>query len=276
MVSAARAGWPEAIAAAVGDGARGILLARPRPADPGVLTDLMALAADAGVPVAVDSPARLDPGWQAALPALRDSLARAALLDSVIVLDPADADPGTGGEAGLLAEGLLAQVALVRSLTGPLEEVAGGIAGLAYHVAARAGAVAVGLAGTIGAAGAPALRLDLVAPDEHWQVVVDPAAPAAATRIARYDARGGDLRPTRYESGRRVVWRVLAAALADGAAVPTGLPELAEDGEVCRAVLGAGLPPSPRPGRCCARRPTATTRAGTVPVLRISRRVLVS
>jgi hypothetical protein len=238
VVSGARDGWPEAIAAAVRAGARGVLLARPRPAGADVLGELAALAADAGVPVAVDSPARLDPAWEDALPGLRACLGRATLLDSVAVLDPAHAGPAPGGESGLLAEGLLAQIALVRSLTGPLDALAGSRAGLAYHAGARAGPAAVGLAGTIGAAGAPGLRLDLVAPDEHWQVVFDAAAPAAATRIARSVPGGGELRPTRYESGRRVLWRALAAAIAGGRAVPYGPAELAEDAEVARAVLG--------------------------------------
>jgi hypothetical protein len=219
------------VAAAIRGGARGVLLARPRPAAPEALADVIALAAGAGVPVAVDSPLRLDPGWDAALPRLREAVARAALLDCVAVLDAAHAqgDPG-----GLLAEGLLAQVALVRSLTGPLEAVSGAGGDRAYHVAARAGGAAVGLAGTLGV---PAVRLDLVAGDERWQVAFAPGAPAEPTRIAHYGADGGELLPTRYESGRRAVWRHLAAAVADGAPLPYALADLAEDAALAGSAL---------------------------------------
>jgi hypothetical protein len=119
---------------------------------------------------------------------------------------------------GVLDEGLIEQVALVRSLTGRLEDAGGSRRKAAYQVSAGVDALAVNLAGTITSIGAAQVHLDLIAPTEHWQVRVDPSPPASATRIARHDVAGGQIQPALYESGRRAVWRHLAAAIADGEA----------------------------------------------------------
>jgi hypothetical protein len=103
-------------------------------------------------------------------------------------------------------------------LTGRLEDAGGSRRKAAYQVSAGVDALAVNLAGTITSIGAAQVRLDLIAPTEHWQVRVDPSPPASATRIARHDVAGGQIQPALYESGRRAVWRHLAAAIADGEA----------------------------------------------------------
>jgi hypothetical protein len=47
--------------------------------------------------------------------------------------------------------------------------------------------------------------------------------------VARFDQDGGELWPEVYERGHRVVWRQLAAALLEGAAISYGLADLADD-----------------------------------------------
>jgi hypothetical protein len=136
--------------------------------------------------------------------------------------------------SGVLDEGLIEQVALVRSLTGRLQDARGSRHKAAYHVSAGVDALAVNLAGTITSIGAAQVRLDLIAPTEHWQVRFDSSTPANATHIARYDATGGQIQPTLYESGRRAVWRHMAAAIADGEPLPYSVGDLADDMQFVR------------------------------------------
>ena len=212
VVSGLRPGWTDAARA----GARGVMITRPGPGDPDAVRALTA----SGAVVAVETPV-VDPAWTAALPCLRVSVANATLLDSVAI---------EGSEEELYAA-LVGQLALVHSLTGGLDAVRGGRRDPScYWISAGAGGLAVNLAGTLGSA--PALRVDLIGAREHWKAAFDTSTTAGPTRIARYDATGGELWPATYESGARVAWRQLAAALTGGPPPAYGPAELARDLEL--------------------------------------------
>jgi hypothetical protein len=226
VVSGLRTGWIDVAADALRAGARGVLIARPGTGDPEAVRVLAAAAAGTGAVVAVETLV-VDPAWSAALARLRASLPGASLLHAVTALDGADDD----GRGRVLAVGLLEQLALVRSVTGGLDEMTADFrgGGSGYWISGAARGVPVSLAGTISSAGAPALRLDLVTSAEHWKIRFDTSAPAGPTHVARFDADGGELWPEVYERGHRVVWRQLAAALLEGAAISYGLADLADD-----------------------------------------------
>jgi len=108
-------------------------------------------------------------------------------------------------------------------------------------------ALAVNLAGTITSIGAAQVRLDLIAATEHWQVRFDSSTPANATRIARYHVRGGQIQPALYESGRRAVWRHMAAAIAGGEPLPYSIGDLADDMQFVRDATRRRFAPEEAP-----------------------------
>jgi hypothetical protein len=72
------------------------------------------------------------------------------------------------------------------------------------------------------------VTFNVVSEHEQWAASFDRSAPARPTPVARYDEHGAQLRPERYESADRAVWRHLAAAMTDGVPLPYTLGDLAD------------------------------------------------
>jgi hypothetical protein len=205
--------WVEAAAAALAGGARGVLVSRPAAADPAAIRAL-----DPGDAIVVVESPVLDPTWRAVAPRLREAAPGADLIDGV----------GTS---------LLDQLALVRDL-GAFEPGAHLRTPEAHALAGTLGDVPVTLAGT--PHGRPELRLDLRAHTLHWSVTFDFAALAMPTMAVRYDAGGGELVPTDYETMRRAAWRILA----EGGEPAFTLADFADVVSLASAGAAGGPPPS--------------------------------
>lgn len=207
-------------------GTRGVLVARPQPADPSAVQHLAEVAASSGTLVAVESPAH-DSAWVKAVPELRAAASEAVLLHGVVALD------------GPLSASVVAQIALVRALAPDVARIAGGGNDSGYWIAAKSGGAAVSLSGVVCLAASGEISLDVVGPTEHWQVRFDERATAAPTRIARYHRGGGEVMPAVYERADRAVWRHLAAALEADEPMPYTLADLVQDLDVARRICTA-------------------------------------
>jgi hypothetical protein len=206
--------WPAAAAAALSSGARGVLVARPGPADVDAVRRLHETASGTGAVVAVESPV-LDPTWLAAVERLRAAVPAASLMDGLVVTDRD------------LASALVQQLMLIGSVAGALEDIRGGSAGTTgYWISASVAGTPVNLAG-VASPVRPRLTVDVVSGHEQWKACFDPSALARPTSVARYDEHGAELRPEVYESADRAVWRHLAAALTEGVPLPYTLDDLA-------------------------------------------------
>jgi hypothetical protein len=203
--------WPATAAAAIGAGARGVLVAAPEPADVGALRQLEETRAV----VAVESPV-FDATWLDTVDSVRAAVSAASLVHGLAVTDRD------------LASGLVEQVTLIGSLAGSLDEVRAGSADrTSYWISATVAGTPVSLAGVESPVGTR-LTVDVVAEHEQWVAAFDGSAAARPTAVAHYDAHGARLAPDRHESAERAVWRHLAAALTEGAPLPYTVGDLAD------------------------------------------------
>ena len=205
--------WPGAAAAAIGSGARGVLVCGPGPADVDAVRRLEQTASGRGAVVAVESPA-FDATWLAAVGRLSEAVPAAALVGGLLVTDRG------------LAPGLVAQLTLVGSL-GALEDVRGGSTGPAgYWISASMAGTPVDLAGIASPIGAR-LTVNVVSEHERWTASFDRSAPASPASVTHDDEDGAQLGPEHCEPADRAVWRHLAAALTEGVPLPYTLGDLA-------------------------------------------------
>ena len=230
VVSGDRPDWPAAVAAAVRDGATGVLLAQPGLADPEEVRRLSAAVAGHAA-VAVDTRYANDRTWQSALGDVGGDAGTASILDCVVSVQGE-------GSAGALAGALLDQLAVVRPLLGPLDELRPVYRrGRGYVLVAQTPGPRVTLTGISSAVGGGALALDVVAPAYRWQVRFHDAALARPTEVTRYDETGAHTRALVYESGRRATWLRLHEALRGHGEVGYRLDDLADDLALARRVL---------------------------------------
>ncbi|MDT0484394.1 hypothetical protein [Streptomyces doebereineriae] len=221
-------GWVDAAAAAVQDGVAGLVVRHPAPADPADVVALAELAGKHGTAVVLDSPWAGTPMAAQAAEALRDTV---------------DADPASAIECRLtlptdhdLGQALLDQLALLRVLGSPADEVR-------THLRTERGVLATatvggrtGLLGTVLTdALAPTASLRLIGAGRavHLQIPSWRTARPAVLTVTSPD--GSHTWPTHYESPQRAAWRrlhrLLSVSEAQGfeAAATADLHALAAD-----------------------------------------------
>ena len=229
VVSGRNPDWLDRVVRVVEDGAQGVLVVHPGLVDPELVRGLVPAVAGRAV-VAVDTPYAADPTWTAARTDIAADAASAAIVDSLASIGR--------GQDGDIGEALVGQIAVVRPLVGPLDELR-----LvhrddrAYLLGAQTRGPRVTLSGVISAAGRTALAVDVVTPQRRWQVRFDDSALAGPTEVTAYDETGAHTRPFIYESGRRVTWQRLHEALTGSGDVGYSLDRLADDLELARRVL---------------------------------------
>ncbi len=222
VVSGRTVDWPAAVTAAIEAGSRGILLTRPGPADPAAVDAAARAAALAGATVAVDTSYAGHRTWTDALPELRAVSAAGTLLDSVICA------PATAG--GGLPAALIDQLAVVRPMleaTPTLEPAHR--SDHHYVLQGTAGGLAINLVGLVSADAAGSLRVDLVAPAEHWRVRFGAPDDAAPVDVERHDETGARSLPQTFQTSRRQIWVDLHATLTGDPSVGYTITDLAAD-----------------------------------------------
>jgi len=229
MVSGKDGDWVARLLAAVRNGARGVLLAAPGPADPDEVRDAARRATAAGTIVAVDAGYTADRTWRHALPAWQEHAPGAQLLDSVVTIDE---------RSSTLFTALIDQLTVVRPIVGALE----GLHLLhrsddQYIASARADQLAITLTGVVSGLETSTLRVDLVGVDRRWSARFDGDALARPALVTRFDADGSTAPPLRYESPHRAAWLDLHAAITDGTPPPYTLEALATDLTIANQVL---------------------------------------
>ncbi|MEV0382716.1 hypothetical protein [Nonomuraea sp. NPDC050643] len=210
----------DALATALADMPRGILLTSVTRGDADRVRGLADHAAAAGIPVVVAAIWALNPALAAAADTLRQDLGQAALIELNATVPPGQPDV------------LLDQLALLRTTLGPAADLELLQADDHGHIAhARLGHVPVHLSAAVSPhATQRRARLSLLGPVVQWRLSLPDPATARPAGVVRTDAHGEQRLPTVYESAARASWRQLHAAAATGGAAPSyGLRDLAED-----------------------------------------------
>jgi hypothetical protein len=222
--------WPDYLARAVDDGARGALVVDPGVADLERVRRLSGAVAGRAV-VAVEAVYADDRTWGSARDEVAATATTASIVDSLVSV-PRDS---TGGA---LLRALVGQLAVVRPLVGSLAQLRLLHRGdQEYVLAAPFSGTRVTLAGVVSAAGRAGLTLDVVAPDRRWEIRFDETALGSPTKITAHDETGTHTRPLVHESGRRMTWQRLYQALTSARDVGYGLNDLATDLELAGRVL---------------------------------------
>jgi hypothetical protein len=219
-VSGLRPGWAAQVRAAVRDGARGIFVAEPGPADHDDLQAAVEQAAGSAVPVAVGLRFAANRSWSGAVGAIRADVAASSLAESMVIV----ASPGRLDARAVLVNALAEQLSLVHQLGAPLTDVT--VLAAAhdhYVVGAAAGGLQISFTGTVSLLADAGLSLDLIGPAQRWSAVIPCAGLAGTASISRYSRTGVQALPALYESGERAVWAQLHAALTAGRAVEASL-----------------------------------------------------
>jgi hypothetical protein len=222
VVSAARGDWLDRLEAAIELGVRGVLIASPGPA---AVERLRALS-HTQTPVGVAIGYVAGRSWRQALPRVKADLPSAVLLDTVVTYT------GAGTSA------LLAQLATVRSLVGPVLSIqlVHGIQDL-YAATAQVANLVVNLTGVASTCGSNTLRIDLVGPERRWRAQLNADALARPSEIVCFDASGAHAEPLVYESPHRAVLLELYAALSDGSSLSYTLEDLARDVDLAAPIV---------------------------------------
>jgi hypothetical protein len=221
---------------AIAEGVRAVVLTRPYVIELTRLQKLATQAEAAQVVVAVDSPYACDQTWTSALPRVKETLAAAAVLDSVITV--ARTGPSEAGLDGALLD----QLAVVRPLLAAADL---GLA--AYHsdrhyvLAGGVDGIAVTLTGIVAPLGDDGMRLDLIGVEQHWRAHFDAQGPARPTSVTLFDADGEHSSRPPYESGRRATWRALHEALENGTPAAYTIDDLIADLALARRFFGSTL-----------------------------------
>src|SRR5919201_639906 len=159
--------------------------------------------------------------WRNALPRVRNDLASSILLDSVISSSHSTESP--------LVTALLQQVAVVRSLVGPLHDMRPNHRSAdRYMVAARAGGLLISLSGLVSPRGRTSLWMDLVGSSSRWRIGFGDDALARPGEITRFTAHGAESQAPVFENPHRAMWLSLHAALVEGSRLPYALDDLAQ------------------------------------------------
>jgi hypothetical protein len=195
--------WPAAVVSAIRDGAAGVIVVRPAPAD---MTELRSVAAERGV-VVLDSIWASNPVVQAAAAALRPAIGPRSRLECRIVV----------GVRTDLDRALLDQLSLVRGLVAPVSELE--MLKRSHHGyvgEARAGGAAVDLSVVCSNAVHEHAKVRLITSDGSVEVEIPEGETAKPAYLTITTSKGTELFPTQYESGHRATWRRLHRLLTTG------------------------------------------------------------
>lgn len=229
MVAAGAGGWTTTLIEMLHRGARGALVVDAGTDDgPEEIAAARRAAREAGAVVHVDRPYAMNRAWQRVSTGWRRDAARAGLLDSTTTV-----------ATHSMIHALLNQLALVRAVVGPLEQL-----GLVHHsrsvyqLAGRAGRVRVSLSGTDGPR--DSLTLELIGADTRRRASFAPIGLASPALISTFDQAGGRTEPPLYESGHRAAWQRLHEAITEPRGHPGSddLDLLAEDVERVSTLFG--------------------------------------
>jgi hypothetical protein len=238
VVFGGRPDWVGRAGAALATGCRALLVTRPSWTEPGAVTVLAADAAKAGAIVAVESSYLADPTWTRMLPALREHVGDAVVVDSVATVPTAD----TVSVLSLCIE----QLALVQTIVGSVDSVGFRQIDLdSYVFGGNSKRGVLNLVGTRGGCGAERLALDLVGMEKAWRIRFDQGAPARPSAVERLDSSGFHRFAQTYETGRRGIWAELHEAILQSAPVSYGLSLLTECLRLT-SVARVPLPPEAR------------------------------
>lgn len=197
------AGWCERAAAALSEGARGVLVVRPTAVD---IAQLSALA-EHDAPIVLDSRWRHNPVVDRVPELLAALDGGASLLEAhAYVADEGSLDDAIR-DLALLAQaagGQVRSVSAVQRSAGRLV-VHGHVGGNALHAVAD-----------VTSAGSGAAWLRALGASGGVQLVVPDAGTARAARLTVTDPGGHTLLPMLHESAHRNAWRRLAAAVQQG------------------------------------------------------------
>ena len=193
-------GWPEAVASAIRDGAAGVLLIAPEPADLSPLHDL-----ESRCPVVIDSAWASNPVITAAAAAVRSATSGSRLECRVFV-----------GSERPPAAVLLDQLSLVRAVVSPATELRLlHRSDHGYVAEAETATLPVHLTAVRTNALPEQALLRLLTADGGIEVEI-PGGDTARPGLLRVTGPAGTtLAPTLYETGHRASWRRLHRLLAD-------------------------------------------------------------
>lgn len=214
--------WPAALVAAARDGAAGLIVVDPGPAD------LLPLA-DLGATVVVDSVWAGNPAIEVAAPTLRAALVPGTRLECRAVVS-------TASDAGRV---LLAQLTLVRRLAGPAD----GLTvlhrdGHGYLARGSAGGAALELTMTTTNALSEHATVRLLTGDGGIELFLPAADTARPAQVHLVGPDGDCQLPTLYESAHRTAWRRLHQLLIVGDSA-SDLDDLTDDLATLRAAGGS-------------------------------------
>jgi hypothetical protein len=203
---ASGADWLDRITPLLSAPTKAVLIAGLSPSAVAQLNALAALAADRRLATAVASGPADDAAWQAALPDAAGDLGGLTFIDTVT----------TPRADGSLFEALLAQLALVESLTGPLEKATTLTATATHYVlSAHAGSTAVSLSGAVCTVERGRVELDLIGPAVRWRAEFSAAGPARPAEITRHDITGAQTRRPLFQGPQRAGWLRLRDDIAE-------------------------------------------------------------
>ncbi|GAB2586451.1 hypothetical protein [Microlunatus antarcticus] len=212
--------WPAAAAAALDAGASAVVVVHPSPAD------VSALQARQGL-VVLDSAWAANPIIASASATFTAALPRACRLELQTI-----SRVGTALEAALLD-----QLALVRTLIGPMSEVR--LLTWSLHGYAAEGFAAghpVDLELVCTGAVAEGAWVRLLTDDGSVELSIPSGVTAQPARLCMTDPHGATLAPTLYESGHRATWRRVRTLLSTQSAADD-LDDFASDRETARTAF---------------------------------------
>ncbi|WP_426561309.1 hypothetical protein ACPPVT_14205 [Angustibacter sp. McL0619] len=214
--------WLTVATETASSGVLGILVVHPRPGPAAAAVhELAARARDNGLPVVVETVWAAHPAVAQLADSTRARLDDVALADSVAIV--AKDDPRSPASV------LLDQLALLRAVLGPIDEVTFSASGASGHtVNARRGASAVALSAVRTSVSPAGARLAIYTASGEAHLVVPEGGTAAPARASVVDDQGESVLPSWYESASRASWRRLVEAVTSQQAL-ADLDFLADD-----------------------------------------------
>lgn len=224
--------WAANAAAALDDGARGVLVVDPRPVSGAALDGLRAAASRRAAPVILDRGWASSPSVLAAAEEFARLVVPTALVETRVDV-PGVADP----EAALLAH-----LALVRATVGAVTELRLLHAdSTGYSALGRLGAaVDLDLTAVFSAALTSAASVRIARPESTVLLELGPVDVAAPGRLRVLDGAVRRLPLLPYETPHRAAWRRLHRA-ATGGGPTADLDDFGHDVELARRALSSGV-----------------------------------
>jgi hypothetical protein len=215
MISGDFKGWHERAQQAIESGSV-VILAGTAEVTALALTSLARDAAHGGGAVTCDTGYACAPAWLSALAQLQVQAAESTVLDSVAAVGRTGSSPA--GHADL-RNALVGQLLLAHAVLGRLDGLRPLYAGdSSYVLGGHALGAAATFAGAL-SAGPSYLQLDMVGARARARVRFETEYLAQSAYVSVFGPDGEHIRDSSYESGHRVCWLNLHAALSNGTPV---------------------------------------------------------